>query len=420
MRTRDYDKMDAVELAGSLEKVIQDACDAFNYTMVVVFAFMGPTFALVDFAEKELGADGPQLLATLLQRYDNGTAAAGEGLAELAEFAAGEPKLAEAIVAGRYDGLDDVEGGQEFMDRLRQYLDEYGWRAESWGLSHVSTWAEEPRVALELIGRYLSDASQSPADALKRALEQRDEAWREVESRLGDAKLAEFKEKLEACLGHVPISEDRARWQLTIVGSVRVPFLALGRKLVEAGVIGEPNDVFYFSVEELKDLARTAQSQIALVAERKAQLERWESLTPPEFVGVPPAVEPPPEMQTLLTRFFGLGVTPSTEKNVINGNAASRGTARGRARVIRDLSEAGRLQKGEILVCRATAPPWTPLFAIAAAIVTDTGGVLSHSAICAREYGIPCVVGTQNGTREIPDGAMITVDGAQGIVRIEA
>jgi pyruvate,water dikinase len=87
--------------------------------------------------------------------------------------------------------------------------------------------------------------------------------------------------------------------------------------------------------------------------------------------------------------------------------------------VIKELSDADRLEAGDILVCKLTAPPWTPVFAIAAAVVTDTGGVLSHSAICAREFGIPCVVGTQFGTAVIPDGAMITVDGDNGVVRLD-
>jgi len=120
-----------------------------------------------------------------------------------------------------------------------------------------------------------------------------------------------------------------------------------------------------------------------------------------------------------MARFWGGEVAPSTDNKVVKGNAASKGIARGRARIINELSEAGRLQKGEILVCPSTAPPWTPLFAIAAAIVTDTGGILSHSAICAREFGIPCVAGTHVATQQIPDGAMITVDGGEGTVRIE-
>ncbi len=103
----------------------------------------------------------------------------------------------------------------------------------------------------------------------------------------------------------------------------------------------------------------------------------------------------------------------------MNGNPASQGTASGRARVIMNIEDGERLEPGDILVCPSTAPPWTPLFAIAAAVVTDSGGMLSHSAIVAREYAIPCVVGTQVGTQKIHDGAMITVDGSQGLVRIE-
>jgi pyruvate,water dikinase len=204
------------------------------------------------------------------------------------------------------------------------------------------------------------------------------------------------------------------------MGSLRVPFLALGRKLVEADVLVEPNDVFYLDVEELKAAARGSGSQKSLAQSRRADLERRERLSPPPFVGAPPPPGFPPEIAGLMTKFFGLGVVPSTEKNVVNGNGASRGSATGRARIIRELSEAGRLEKGDVLVCPSTAPPWTPLFAIAAAVVTDSGGILSHSAICAREYGIPCVVGTQVGTRQIPDGAMVTVDGAAGVVHIGA
>jgi pyruvate,water dikinase len=104
--------------------------------------------------------------------------------------------------------------------------------------------------------------------------------------------------------------------------------------------------------------------------------------------------------------------------NVISGQAASKGVATGRARIILDLGQAERLQPGDVLVCQTTAPPWTPLFAIAAAVVTDSGGILSHGAICAREYGIPCVAGSQVGTSRIPEGALVTVDGGRGTVTI--
>jgi hypothetical protein len=146
----------------------------------------------------------------------------------------------------------------------------------------------------------------------------------ELESGLSGEELAELKAKLAACEGHVAISEGRAMWQLIIVGSFRVPFLALGSKLVEAGALSDPNDVFFLDLEELKEAARArSESYKAITAARKALLERWEELDPPPFLGTPPEV--PPEMQSLVSKFFGLGVEPSKEKNVIKGNAASRG-----------------------------------------------------------------------------------------------
>ncbi len=419
VRSADYDSMDAPQTLEALELAIDDAIEAFRYTMVMVFAFMGPTFELVGFAEEELGEGGDQILAALLQGFENGTASAGAGLSEHADLAAGLPDVAAALKEGRTD-LEAVPGGAKFATALQKYLDEYGWRAESWGLPHVPTWAETPEVPLHLIGRYIADAAITPAAALARSRQQREEAMREVETRLSGEKLEQFKERLAAGETHVPISEDRARWQLTIMGSIRVPALALGHKLVASGVMSEPNDVFFLSLPELKSAAKNPDPSLrAEVKRRKAELQRQEKLAPPPFIGATPDA-PPPEAMAIVTKFFGIGVVPSTEEKLIKGNAASRGVVTGRARIIHDLTETHRLQKGDILVCPTTAPPWTPLFAIASAVVTDTGGILSHSAICAREYGIPCVAGTQVATRQIPDGATITVDGAAGTVRIEA
>jgi pyruvate,water dikinase len=195
--------------------------------------------------------------------------------------------------------------------------------------------------------------------------------------------------------------------------------IALGKKFVDRGALDEPNDVFYLALDEVKAVARDPNPETKdVVARRKADLERWEHLAPPPFLGATPA-ETPPAFQAIVSKFFGQGVVPSSDPKVVKGNAASRGTARGTARIIRTLAESNRLKKGDILVCPSTAPPWTPLFAIAAAVVTDTGGILSHSAICAREYGIPCVVGTQVGTTQIPDGATIRVEASEGLVHIE-
>jgi pyruvate,water dikinase len=421
-RAAPYDALRAAELADSLDGLLTEAEEMMRLTMVVAVAFSMPTNQLADFCEEELGADGPRVAATLLQGFDNLSAAAGAGLGELARLAADLPEVAAALREGRHGDLEAAEGGQRFLAALGQYLDEYGWRADFWGNVHVPTWAEDPSTPLKLISRYLDDAGLAPAAAVARAVARRGEAEREARARLDGEKLERFEGLLAAARDHVRISEGRAFWQLTIDGSIRVPFLALGRRLVDAGVIEAPNDAFFLTMDELKAAARNpSQSRAADVATRKADLERWSRLTPPDFVGAPPDDRQIPEaFKRAIARFWGDGVTPPADRGVIRGHPASRGVVRGRARILRELGEADRLQKGDILVCRSTAPPWTPLFSVAAGVVTDSGGVLSHSAICAREFGIPCVVGTRVGTQQIPEGAMVTVDGGDGTVRIEA
>ena len=117
-------------------------------------------------------------------------------------------------------------------------------------------------------------------------------------------------------------------------------------------------------------------------------------------------------------KFFGTPPQPPREPGVLEGSPGSPGVVRGPARVVRSLSEAAEIQQGEVLVAETTAPPWTPLFATAAAVVTDTGGILSHCAVVAREYGIPAVVGTGRATSLIRDGQLVEVDGDSGTVRI--
>jgi pyruvate,water dikinase len=389
--------------------------------MKAISGFMGPTFGFVEFLQTELGAEGPQLAATLLQGFENGTAAAGAGLSELAEEAARRPAVAAALRQGQFDSIESVEGGAEFTARFRRYLDEYGWRVDSWGYIERPTWAENPRLPLTLISHYVNDADRSPAAAHLRAVSQREDAVKDVEARLNPEELPQFRAMLATCQVHVPISEGRALWQLITVGSLRVPFLTLGRKLVAAGALRSADQVFFFNTSELKDAAhRPTPGFMATADQRQAEFAHWGTLTPPPFIGTPPDMaQMPPEVLPLLTLFFGIA-PPAVEGREIKGQAASKGVIKATARVLKDLSEAERLQPGEVLVCTTTAPPWTPLFAIAAAVVTDSGGVLSHSAICAREYAIPCVVATQVATQVIRDGSTITVDGTRGIVRLEA
>ena len=415
LRRRNYGSMSRDDLAASLRGIIEEAAQAYRLTMAVT-GFAEKAMPLLAFYEREFGRDGSQFLATMtmLQGLPNESAAPGEHMAGLARLAAQHPDLAECLRSGRFEEIDSHPGGSEFRSELDAFLEEYGWRAEGWVQMEVPTWAEEPARALALIARYMDEPSQSAESAIRRSGEQREATIEELTARLSPEKAHEFRTLIDAASVYVPVSESRAMWQLTIGGSMRVPLLAFGSKLVEAGIIERPNDVFYLHLSEL-EVAGDTDSLAGLVETRKAEYAAWERLSPPPFLGTPPDMSQVPLDFVL---FFGVG-EPRIKENVISGQPASKGIARGRARVILDLSEASLLQPGEVLVCHTTAPPWTPLFALAAAVVTDTGGVLSHSAICAREYAIPCVVATQVATHVIADGAMVVVDGAAGTVTIE-
>jgi pyruvate,water dikinase len=135
---------------------------------------------------------------------------------------------------------------------------------------------------------------------------------------------------------------------------------------------------------------------------RTAEHRRWLPKTPPEVIGAGAS-----------------GVAEEHAGAELRGIGVSKGVVTGTARVLSGYDESGRLAPGEVLVCGTTTPSWTPLFGIAAAVVAEGGGLLSHTAIAAREYGIAAVVGVRGATAKIQDGQLITVDGTNGIVRVE-
>lgn len=420
IRRPDYEALSAAELARLLPQSFDVVAKAFRYTIVLIFAFLRPTSALIEFCERKLGSEAGALAVRLLQGWENETAAFGRAQAEVAATARRHPAVAEALLAGRYDNLGSLTGGAEFLASFQGFLQVYGERAQSWGAAHLPTWAEDPSLALAVVAGHLRQPAGTAEARLAQAAADRAEAVREVESRLSGEDVAEFRRLLAAAAPHVAISEERAHWQLLLIGAVRRPALALGRKLVEKGVLATADDVFFLHASEVPAAAAGRGPGLGVIAERKAELGRQAKLTPPPYLGASPVpTEAPADLAAVMRYLRGLGPRPRPQPRLISGLGASRGVARGRARVILDLAEAARLQPGEILVCTTTSPPWTSLFAIAGGVVAESGGILCHTAICAREYALPCVVGARGAMAAIPDGAIITIDGATGAVTIE-
>jgi rifampicin phosphotransferase len=235
--------------------------------------------------------------------------------------------------------------------------------------------------------------------------------------------LAKFDELYDAARYSFPLTEDHAFYIDQLFISVFRRFaLAVGERLVAKGVFDRADDIFFLYRDEVVAALADGGDQRQAVAERRASMEAASRVPAPTTLGNPP---PPPDapdpfMDALVYRLLGM-VPPeeSADPGALKGVAGSRGVYTGTARVVRSLDEATALEEGEVMVCEMTLPPWVPVFSVAGAIVADVGGVLSHTAIVAREFGVPAVVGTEVGTTAIKTGQTITVDGTKGFVYLD-
>jgi pyruvate,water dikinase len=385
--------------------------------------------AFEDLYQDLFNSDNGLSAYQLMQGLPNKTVEMGRALWQLSRTVLASPTLRATFdeAADPLLALAQTPEGQAFLTDFETFLDEHGRRGEQLGVSHM-TWREDPSQAIAHLREYINqpdfdfDAQQSALAA------EREEATAIARARLAGYPrtiIEQFEAMLAAAQQATIISEDHNAYiDFGAIDRVRQVLLEFGRRFTRAGIIAAPQDIFMLTPAELRctserlfEIDRTV-----LVARRKAEMERSRRITPPPALGTLPAAPPPDDpLSRAIGKFFGLPAAEPERTDdalVIHGSSGSSGKVSGIARVILTLDDAGRLAEGDILVAPTTAPAWTPLFATAAAIVTDTGGVLSHSAVVAREYRIPAVVGTGIGTTVIQDGDLIEVDGNAGTVSI--
>jgi pyruvate,water dikinase len=198
-------------------------------------------------------------------------------------------------------------------------------------------------------------------------------------------------------------------------GLLRRAALATADRLVQLGRLATCQDVFYLTFAEILDGLRgkSGGSAVDLVAMRKTEQKTWAAFNPPAFLGMPDARLPERPAFT-----DDIVAEDAPKEGLVTGRGASPGRCSGRARVIKELATHPNIEPGEILVAVNAGPLWLPFFPILGGLVLDSGSLGQHAASTAREYGIPAVVGTQNATRMIPDGAWVEVDGTSGTVTI--
>lgn len=316
-----------------------------------------------------------------------------------------------------HETLGAAGEGRAFRAAVDEYTAKYGWRASELDVAET-TWKEQPSPVYTLIREYAGRDDYDPREEFKSLVKAREAREKLLMDKLSGGPVETFRQFLSGAQQYLPIQEDHNFWiDQQGICVQRVPVLEAGRRLVNAGRIAAAQDVFQLYYDELQGALRGENGNLhELVVQRRLEREHFKKVTPPEAIGtMPPVMDENP----MATKFWGAAPEKSADPRIINGNAASAGQVTGTARVILTLDDAERLRQGEILVCPATMPPWTPLFAISSAVVTDHGGILSHTAIVAREYQIPAVVGTKVGTLLIQDGATITVDGTAGTVKLE-
>ncbi len=359
-----------------------------------------------------LGDQDGRLAITLLSGLTgNKTVETNRALWRLAASTRGNEALQHGIAEARGDDwrkrLDGIPGAMDFLATFDTFLKSYGHRSPRYEMSHPC-WSEKPEQALELLQLYLNGTVEDPGEGEIRKATEREATTRAARQRLSPLRRFVFDRALALAQIYFRLRENQQFYLVMAIPLQHRILHTLGRHLCEAGMLRKVEDIYFLeNVEMLAMVAKLAGlpegssaplDSIQLVAKRRVEFARsWKVNAP-----------------------FHLGDKSNKQKEDTSGELrgvpASRGLATGKARLVHGPQDFSSVRQGEIIIAPATTPAWTPLFGVAGGLVTEFGGLLSHSGVVAREYGLPAVLGVPDAMRLIRDGDEITVDGEQGEV----
>lgn len=421
----------ALELLAGVRLITNEA--AFYYLVVqsgiLPAAYISESLFTVVYNKFLKRRDAPSAL-TFVLGYDSAPIQAEKSLYDLARWARDQAGLAHllesmsgkeftaAYQSGQATGVDE-QIWTEFCARLAAHLATFGHTIYDLDFAKAVP-ADNPATLLETLKFFLSGAAIDPYTRQQTTATAREQAVQTTLQQLHGVRRSVFKRLLGWAQRFAPLREDALAdaglgWPV-----LRQMLHEIGRRLVTADAIATPNDIFWLTIDDVQnaafalDTGKAPADYHTIVTERHALWERERALTPPSSLPLKSG-----------SRFLGIDLsrwlpanTDQQAGDIIKGIGASPGRIAGPARVISDASEFGQMRHGDILVAKITTPAWTPLFALAAGIVTDVGGPLSHSSIVAREYHIPAVLGTGVATERLQSGQSVTVDGNAGTVTI--
>ena len=392
-----------------LKKILSDP-QSFGVIMTGMNALSWINEKMNEWLDEKNAAD------TLAQSAPNNiTSEMGLELLDVADVIRPYPEVIEYLQQVNDDNflneLGKFDGGRETRDAINAYLDKYGMRCAGEIDITKTRWAEKPIILIPMI---LTNIKNFEPNAGNRRFEQgRKEALEKEQALLdrlnqlpdGHQKVRETKRMIDLVRNFAGFREYPKYSIVSRYFVYKQALLKEAEQLVQTGVIREKEDIYYLSFEELREVVGTNKLDYQIISKRKDEYGLYEKLTPPRVIT---------SDGEIITGAYKRENLPA---GAIAGLAVSSGVIEGRARVILNMEDADP-EDGDILVTTFTDPSWTPLFVSIKGLVTEVGGLMTHGAVIAREYGLPAVVGVENATRLIKDGQRIRVHGTEGYVEI--
>ncbi|MFA6059844.1 MAG: phosphoenolpyruvate synthase [Taibaiella sp.] len=345
----------------------------------------------------------------------NITSEMGLNLLNVADVIRPYPEVIEYLQQTKNDTfLDELvqfDGGQETRDAIHVYLTKYGMRCAGEIDITRTRWSEKPITLVPMILNHIKNFK--PDAANRRFVQGRQESLKKEKELLdqlkqlpdGEQKAKETKRMIDLVRNFVGYREYPKYGIVSRYFMYKQALLKEAEQLVQANVIHEKEDIYYLNFEELREVVGTNKLDYQIINKRKDEFKSYEKLNPPRVMTSDGEI------------ISGKYNHENLPAGAIAGLAVSSGVMEGRARVILNMEDAD-LEDGDILVTAFTDPSWTPLFVSIKGLVTEVGGLMTHGAVIAREYGLPAVVGVEHATQLIKDGQRIKVNGTDGYVEI--
>ena len=411
----DVDGPSGSEVAEAWEAAWERITDAWRIHFVAIRGAYMASEDLSDFYERVVPGAAPGEAMALIQGGNDVLQDVDAGIELLVDRIAADAELADRLRTRPLPALEEIEAiAPERAAEIRTFLAEHGHLGQTFDDLALPSWAAEPGILIAELAKRLADPPERHA---RRRARLRDEAARllaaareRVADRPDDA--AELERRVDLAREIGPLTEVHNYWiDRMSQASLRDLAIRIGHRLVRDGTISEPSDVLYLHRGEVTQLLREPADRRATIAERRAEQARQRTLKPPSKLGRE-------EPDFGVTSRFDVPREEAGDADELKGTGASAGVVRGPARVALGSEDFERIQRGDIIVCPSSNPSWVPVFAIAGGLVTNTGGVLAHAAVVAREFGLPAVVGVAGATVKIADGRMVEIDGTAGTVRL--